>query len=128
MWKNALQWLRYGLIGIILFIASFVTLLFWMHRERLIANDIYFSYLNGDGHLYYIDRPSELTISLVDPDVSWYQLKGKYIVGERLQSRPLDSNLQKYGFFIVNVETRQLAEGLNKIQFDAELITRNIAK
>jgi hypothetical protein len=63
---------------------------------------------------------------VVDPHVSRYEVIDPYILGER-QDADLDPELsRKFGYFILNMQTGQLQEGLDREAFESALEAADI--
>jgi hypothetical protein len=117
-----MKWVRRLLIGgcaliIVVFLGSN-----WYYRHNWqIKDNIYFTY-DSEGFIYVKGKAGGEVI--VDPKVSNYEVKGKFVVGERVRAdRHRDSFMDErvpFGFFYINTETMEVKGGLTKEELDRE--------
>jgi len=62
----------------------------------------------------------------VDPSVARYKILEPYLVGERVDANLDPSFSTKYGFFLLDMRSGKLVEGLNAAEFAEALRKRNL--
>jgi hypothetical protein len=83
-----------------------------------------YKYIQLDGRNFAIARPDRY--SAVDPNVTRYKVMDPYVVGERVHA-DIDSRLsQRYGYFVLDMRSGELLEGLDKQAFQEALLARNL--
>ena len=83
-----------------------------------------YKYVRVDGSNAAIaDRDNHM---MVDPNVKRYKVVGSYVVGEREDAK-IDERLSRnFGYFIFEMRSGQLLEGLDKAKFEKALTARNL--
>ena len=84
-----------------------------------------YRYVKLDGYAAAIlDRNNTM---VVDPHVKRYAVIDGYIVGKRADADIDDSLSKRYGYFILNMQSGELLEGLGRSEFEAALNARNLS-
>lgn len=83
-----------------------------------------YKYIQLDGSNYTIvDKNSHI---VVDPNVARYKVLGCYVVGERNDANIDDRLSKKFGYFILDMHSGVLVEGLDKTRFENALRARRL--
>lgn len=83
-----------------------------------------YKYVQLDGHNFAISGSDNRMV--VDPNVVRYKIVSPYVVGERKKSNIEGPLSQAFGFFILDINSGNLVEGLDGAAFADALRVRNL--